>query len=142
MRVRAACCSIREQTDSLHAFKVGYITNQGAPWIHRWSRHPSLSVSFVATVIATKANDFLAYSVLPSSTMAYTMEKILASMLACYLLPQYPDCISCQANSHRVFVTNGDPIVGSPSSSPVDSSSNSGNLTGIVSIIDSELLVP
>ncbi|KAJ4490233.1 hypothetical protein J3R30DRAFT_3693804 [Lentinula aciculospora] len=53
------------------------------------------------------------YSVLPTSTMLYTMQKILAT------------------NAHRVFVTQESTL-----SSPLLSPMSSGNLTGLVSIVD------
>ncbi|KAJ3788528.1 hypothetical protein GGU10DRAFT_346094 [Lentinula aff. detonsa] len=53
------------------------------------------------------------YSVLPTSTMLYTIQKLLAT------------------NAHRVFVTQE-----STGSSPLLSPTSSGNLTGLVSIVD------
>ncbi|KAE9408022.1 hypothetical protein BT96DRAFT_808931 [Gymnopus androsaceus JB14] len=53
------------------------------------------------------------YSVLPTSTMMYTIQKLLAT------------------NAHRVFVTQE-----SSGSSPILSPMSSGNLTGLVSIVD------
>ncbi|KAF5389635.1 hypothetical protein D9757_004157 [Collybiopsis confluens] len=53
------------------------------------------------------------YSILPMSTMLYTMQKILAT------------------NAHRVFVTQE-----SSGSSPLLSPMSSGNLTGLVSVVD------
>ncbi|KAJ3757087.1 hypothetical protein EV360DRAFT_84339 [Lentinula raphanica] len=53
------------------------------------------------------------YSVLPTSTMLYTIQKLLAT------------------NAHRVFVTQE-----STGTSPVLSPISSGNLTGLVSIVD------
>ncbi|EDR08258.1 uncharacterized protein LACBIDRAFT_327329 [Laccaria bicolor S238N-H82] len=61
---------------------------------------------------------FTVYSVSPSSTLSYTVEKLLAT------------------NAHRLFVTKE-----SRAASPVLSSNASSNLSGIVSIVDSTVIL-
>ncbi|KAF8649588.1 hypothetical protein AX16_005679 [Volvariella volvacea WC 439] len=60
------------------------------------------------------ADKYPVYSVLPSSTLLYTIHKVLAT------------------NAHRVFVARESVGLASPSLSP----KNTGNLSGIVSIVD------
>ncbi|KAK7047404.1 cell separation during budding [Paramarasmius palmivorus] len=59
------------------------------------------------------AEKFPVYSVSPSSTLFYTIQKLLAT------------------NAHRVFITTE-----TPESSPILAARNAGNLSGIVSIVD------
>ncbi|KAF7763435.1 hypothetical protein Agabi119p4_7972 [Agaricus bisporus var. burnettii] len=59
------------------------------------------------------ADRYPVYSVFPSSSLVYTIEKLLAT------------------NAHRLFVTGE-----AESANPVLSPSSSGNLTGIISIVD------
>ena len=74
----------------------------------------------------------LVYSVSPSSLLSFTIEKLLASKssvsVPCHWSPDSCDL----ANAHRVFVT-AESGPNSPSHS-----NGSGNLTGIVSIVDSK----
>ncbi|KAK0476315.1 hypothetical protein IW261DRAFT_1490680 [Armillaria novae-zelandiae] len=62
------------------------------------------------------ANKYPVYSILPTNTMLYTMQKLLAT------------------NAHRVFMTQDNSSGGS---SPIVSYITSGNLSGLVSIVDS-----
>lgn len=71
------------------------------------------------------------YSVVPSSLLSYTINKLLASMPSS-LSPTLIQADSSTANSHRVFVTH-ESTPGSPTMSSVVSS----HLTGIVSVVDS-----
>ena len=77
------------------------------------------------------------YSVSPTSPLSYTIQRPLASTPSCISFSSfvYP-CIYFShnaANSHRLFVTTEASAVLSPASTP----SSSGNLSGIVSIVDS-----
>ncbi|KAF9239788.1 hypothetical protein BU15DRAFT_46339 [Melanogaster broomeanus] len=61
------------------------------------------------------ADKYPIYAVFPTSTLSYTIQKLLAT------------------NSHRLFITDNDfPLSSSPSISPL----GNGNLCGIVSIVD------
>ena len=67
----------------------------------------------------------------PSSLLSYTIGKLLASELGLLLFVCRP-MLHFKANAHRVFVTND-----SLPASPTGIHSLSGNLTGIVSVVDS-----
>ncbi|KAA1474962.1 hypothetical protein DENSPDRAFT_841649 [Dentipellis sp. KUC8613] len=62
------------------------------------------------------ADKYPVYSVFPSSTLSFTMQKLLAT------------------NAHRVFVTTDSPGPGSPS--PPSNLATKSNLSGLVSIVD------
>jgi hypothetical protein len=75
------------------------------------------------------------YSVTPDSTLAYTVQKLIASKPVHVRFSQELTGL-IEANSHRLFVT--DPLPGntSPMSAALD------NLCGVVSIVDSEHIAP
>ncbi|THH14616.1 hypothetical protein EW146_g5744 [Bondarzewia mesenterica] len=87
------------------------------------------------------ADKYPVYSVSPTSTLSYTMQKLLASMkslfpLQCLILLTTIANVLHQhmtANAHRVFVTADSPSSSSPS---VAGLAAMGNLSGIVSIVD------
>jgi hypothetical protein len=76
--------------------------------------------------------DHTVYSVFQSSTLAYTIQKLLASMYNGLLFVEHYSTSPRPANSHRLFVISETP--GSASPSP----GVRGNLSGIVSIVDSK----
>ena len=78
------------------------------------------------------------YVVFPTSTLSYTIQKLLAS--PCLLLSTHTLTHPVPAaHSHRLFVTDNDFAV---SSSPSFSHVGSGDLCGIISIVDSESCHP
>jgi hypothetical protein len=75
--------------------------------------------------------DNTVYSVFPSTTLAFTIQKLLASTYIGLLCVDHYS-VHILANSHRLFVISDTPGSASPSAGV------RGNLSGIVSIVDSK----
>src|ERR1700731_651185 len=73
------------------------------------------------------------YSVNPTNSLAYTIQKILASTCSLFNLSSSADPF-LQANAHRVFLTRENGVFISPTILPT----SPGNLSGIVSVVDSQ----
>ncbi|OCH89284.1 hypothetical protein OBBRIDRAFT_29150 [Obba rivulosa] len=109
---------IEEETGSL--LSAVSVTDIGKIVVPAQSNH-ILSMSLGQFVALIKEPDgstdgvdkFPVYSVTPSTTLLYTMQKLLAT------------------NAHRLFVTDDSPVT-----SPGAPARNTGNLCGIVSIVD------
>lgn len=87
---------------------------------------------FMATMRLLVAHQSSVYSVSPSNPLLFTIEKLLASKVSSHLLPSVCIYLSLPANAHRLFVTTD-----SGTSSPILSPGPAGNLSGIVSAVDS-----